>query len=169
MGPRPPRRLRRGLTQQGILTPAPWSLQLRRITAPSRAAGGSRCRGRGSRWHGCRPGPGQIPPAQVIHRLRELDVPLAEVRAILATDDPQRRADLIGGHLRRLEDELDRTRAAVVSQRQLLRPDPAGLDVALRSEPVRTVAAVSGPVLLAEARDWYDAAMANSTPAGAVR
>ena len=42
----------------------------------------------------------QIPPAQVIHRLRELDVPLAEVKSILATDDPRRRADLIAGHLR---------------------------------------------------------------------
>src|SRR5215471_11314068 len=46
----------------------------------------------------------QIPPAQVIHQLRELDVPLAEVRAILAADDPQQRTDLIAGHLRRLED-----------------------------------------------------------------
>jgi len=54
----------------------------------------------------------QIPPAQVIHQLRELDVPLAEVKAILATDDPQQRADLIAGHLRRLEDTLRRRRAA---------------------------------------------------------
>ena len=30
----------------------------------------------------------QIPNAQVIHRLRELDVPLAEVKAVLATEDP---------------------------------------------------------------------------------
>jgi DNA-binding transcriptional MerR regulator len=52
----------------------------------------------------------QVPPAQVIHRLRELDVPLAEVKAILATDDPARRTDLIAGHLRRLEETLDRTR-----------------------------------------------------------
>ena len=61
----------------------------------------------------------QIPNAQVIHRLRELDVPLADVKAILATEEPQRRADLIAGHLQRLEDELDRTRAAVRSLRQL--------------------------------------------------
>ena len=92
--------------------------------------------------------PEQIPPAQVIHRLRQLDVPLAEVKSILATDDPQRRADLITGHLQRLEDELDRTRAAVVSLRQLLRPDPAELEVELRSVPARTVAAVTGQVQL---------------------
>ncbi|WP_155370726.1 MerR family transcriptional regulator [Catellatospora vulcania] len=102
----------------------------------------------------------QIPPAQVIHRLRELDVPLAEVRSILATDDPQRRADLITGHLRRLEAELDRTRAAVVSLRQLLRPDPAELRVELRSVPARTVAAITGDVTLDSAVAWYAAATA---------
>src|SRR4051794_17520416 len=65
----------------------------------------------------------QIPTAQVIHRLRELDMPLVEVSRILATEDPETRADLIAGHLKRLETELDRTRAAVASLRQLLRPD----------------------------------------------
>ena len=102
----------------------------------------------------------QIPIAQVIHRLRELDMPLAEVKAILATEDPQRRADLIAGHLQRLEGELDRTRSAVASLRQLLRPDVHDLRVELRSVPARTVAAISGAVRRDEVRVWYDAAMA---------
>ncbi|GIF96900.1 MerR family transcriptional regulator [Catellatospora citrea] len=102
----------------------------------------------------------QIPPAQVIHRLRELDLPLAEVKSILATDDPGRRADLIASHLRRLEAELDRTRAAVVSLRQLLRPEPDELDVRLSSVPGRAVAAVSGQVAADELLAWYDGAMA---------
>ncbi len=103
---------------------------------------------------------GQIPPAQVIRRLRDLDVPLAEVKAILATGDPQRRAELITGHLRRLEGELDRTKAAVRSLHQLLRPDATDLQVDLRSVPARTVAAVSGHVRRDEAIAWYDGAMA---------
>ena len=102
----------------------------------------------------------QIPPAQVIHRLRELDVPLAEVKAILATDDPHQRTDLIAGHLRRLEEALDRTQGAVVALRQLLRPDDHDLPVELRSVPGRTVAAVSGNVELPQAGAWYDGAMA---------
>ncbi|MEU8078902.1 MerR family transcriptional regulator [Catellatospora citrea] len=102
----------------------------------------------------------QIPPAQVIHRLRELDLPLAEVKSILATDDPRRRADLIAGHLRRLEAALDRTRAAVVSLRQLLRPEPDELDVRLRSVPGHTVAAISAQVATDELLAWYDGAMA---------
>ena len=88
----------------------------------------------------------QIPPAQVIRRLRDLDVPLAEVKAILATGDPQRRAELITGHLLRLEGELDRTKAAVMSLRQLLHPGAADLHVELRSVPPRTVAAISSHV-----------------------
>ncbi|MGA3564858.1 MerR family transcriptional regulator [Melissospora conviva] len=102
----------------------------------------------------------QIPTAQVIHRLRGLDLPLAEVRSILATEDPQRRAEVIEGHLRRLEEELARTRSAVASLRRLVRPDPAGLAVELRAEPARTVAAIRGHVASGGVLAWYDAAMA---------
>lgn len=104
--------------------------------------------------------PEQIPTAQVIHQLRRLDVPLAEVRSILATDDPQQRAEVVAGHLRRLEAELNRTQAAVVSLRRLLRPDSADIRVELRSVPARTVAAISGHVRLSDSLRFYDAAMA---------
>ena len=102
----------------------------------------------------------QIPSAQVIHRLRELDVPLAEVGKILATDDPQVRADMIAAHLDRLQASLDRTRAAVTSLQRLLRPDPGDLVVELRSEPARMVAAITDEVDLADVLTWYDGAMA---------
>ncbi|BBY19347.1 MerR family transcriptional regulator [Mycolicibacterium litorale] len=101
----------------------------------------------------------QIPTAQVIQRLRQLDVPLSEVEVILGTEDPQDRAEVIAGHLERLEAELDRTRAAVVSLRRLIRPHPAGLDVELRSLSARTVAAITGHVSLDESLAWYDTAM----------
>lgn len=105
--------------------------------------------------------PEQIPTAQVIYQLRQLDVPLAEVESILAADDPQQRAEVVARHLRRLEDELDRTRRAVVSLRRLLRLDPAEVDVELRSVPARKVAAIKGHVRLDKSLDWYDAAMAD--------
>jgi len=81
----------------------------------------------------------QIPAAQVIHRLRELDVPLADVQRILRSPDPGARAALVAGHLQRLESELERTRAAVASLRRLLRPEPAPVDVELRRVPATTV------------------------------
>ena len=55
----------------------------------------------------------QIPVAQVIRRLRELDMPLREVREVLATPDPGARASLVAAHLGRLESELDNVRAAI--------------------------------------------------------
>ncbi|WP_236794707.1 MerR family transcriptional regulator [Amycolatopsis sp. GM8] len=102
----------------------------------------------------------QIPTAQVIHRLRELDVPLADVAKILATEDAEERAGLISGHLRRLEAELDRARAAATSLRRLLRPDEGGLPVELRSVAARTVAAVDGVVAQGDVLVWYEEAMA---------
>jgi DNA-binding transcriptional MerR regulator len=101
----------------------------------------------------------QIPSAQVIHRLRELDVPLAEVGRILATDDPGVRAELIAGHLDRLQTSLDRTRAAVNSLQRLLRPEAGNLAVTVRSEPARVVAAITDVVDLSNVLEWYDDAM----------
>lgn len=102
----------------------------------------------------------QIPTAQVIHRLRELDVPLPDVRRILRSPDPDRRAALVAEHLGRLESELARTRAAVVSLRRLLAPEPAPLQVELRAEPAVTVAAVEDEVDEDDVVAWYAGAMA---------
>ncbi|GHE07216.1 MerR family transcriptional regulator [Klenkia taihuensis] len=110
----------------------------------------------GYRWYSV----DQVPTAQVIHRLRELDVPLADVRAILRTPDPGARGRLVAGHLQRLEAELDRTRAAVASLRRLLRPDPAPVAVELRAEPARTVAAVSAVVDQDDVAAWFAGAVA---------
>ena len=60
--------------------------------------------------------PDQIPVAQVIHRLRELDVPLSDVQRILRSPDPEQRAALVAQHLERLESELARTRAAEIGR-----------------------------------------------------
>lgn len=103
---------------------------------------------------------GQIPAAQVIRRLRELGMPLAEVRGMLATADPDSRAALIAGHLHRLESELDRTKTAVSALRRLLRPEPEQLAVELRSVPAMTVAAITGLIARDEIADWYAGAIA---------
>jgi DNA-binding transcriptional MerR regulator len=102
--------------------------------------------------------PDQIPTAQVIHQLRALDVPLDDVRAVLRSPDPEARAARIAEHLQRLEDQLDRTRAAVASLRRLLRPEPA--DVELRAVPATPVAAVEAVVDLDDVLTWYAGAMA---------
>ncbi|MCO5997023.1 MerR family transcriptional regulator [Actinoallomurus rhizosphaericola] len=101
----------------------------------------------------------QVPTAQVIRRFRELGMPLREIREVLATADPDARAALIGRHLVRLEDQLDRTRAAVTSLRRLLEPAVPPIEVELRVEPATTVAAVRATIDLDEANTWYGGAM----------
>ena len=102
----------------------------------------------------------QIAHAQVIHRLRDLDVPLAVVRRILEATDPDDRSQLVAQHLHRLESELDRTRAAVRSLRRLLAPEPAPVQVEVRPVPAATVAAVEDDVDLGDVLSWYAGAMA---------
>ncbi|MBB2923284.1 MerR family transcriptional regulator [Cellulomonas cellasea] len=102
----------------------------------------------------------QIPTAQVVHRLRELGVPLVDVQRILRSADPGARAGLVAEHLQRLEAELDRTRAAVASLRRLLAPEPAPLDVALRAVPSTVVAAVEGDVAHDDVLAWHAGATA---------
>lgn len=102
----------------------------------------------------------QVPTAQVIHRLRELEVPLDEVRSILRSADPDERAALVAEHLRRLEDRLARTRSAVGALRRLLAPETPPLRVELRTEPTATVAAVADVVDVADVEVWYAGAMA---------
>jgi DNA-binding transcriptional MerR regulator len=115
--------------------------------------------------------PEQIPTAQVIHRLRELDLPLADVQRVLSSSSPHQRADLIAGHLRRLEDQLERTRATVASLQRLLQPQPSALQIEVRQVPTATVAAVQATVDQNDVLAWYAGAMAElntavPTPAG---
>ena len=62
----------------------------------------------------------QIPAAQVIRRLRNLDMPVSEVKSVLAAPDPDSRQRLISAHLSRLETQLAETAAAVNELQSLL-------------------------------------------------
>ena len=101
----------------------------------------------------------QVPTAQVIHRFRELGMPVREVGQLVAVADPDLRATIIAQHLGRLEAHLDETRAAVVSLRRLLEPDPASLEVRVRRVEATPAAAVRGLVDLDDALAWYADAM----------
>ncbi|WP_433045712.1 MerR family transcriptional regulator [Dactylosporangium sp. CS-033363] len=66
--------------------------------------------------------PSQVGDAHLIRRLRGLDMPLAEIRTVLAA--PGSRADALTRHLDRMEAELARTRDVVASLRRLLDATP---------------------------------------------
>jgi DNA-binding transcriptional MerR regulator/effector-binding domain-containing protein len=100
----------------------------------------------------------QIPTAQVIRRLRDLDMPLEDIRGVLRATDLAERGELISRHLRRLEDELSRTKSAVESLRDLLEHPEPNLPVEHRSVPPMRVAAISARVTTADLGPWFNGA-----------
>jgi DNA-binding transcriptional MerR regulator/effector-binding domain-containing protein len=77
--------------------------------------------------------PEQIPQAQVIRRLRDLEMPVAEVKSVLAADDQSVRNSVIAAHLDRLETELDKIHAAVDSLRSILETPESAVAIEYRT------------------------------------
>lgn len=101
----------------------------------------------------------QIPAAQVIHRFRGLGMPVADIRGVIAAADPATRNALIWRHLRRLEEDLGKTQAAVASLRDLLDHPATEWPVEHRRVPALRVAAITGEVETAHIGPWYQGAL----------
>jgi DNA-binding transcriptional MerR regulator len=102
---------------------------------------------------------GQIPTAQVIRRLRDLEMPVADVKAVLAAPDAPARNALIAAHLGRLEAELAQTRTAVESLRTLLAPPDGPAAIEHRSVPAAAAAAITAVVNRADFLAWWQGAL----------
>jgi DNA-binding transcriptional MerR regulator len=101
----------------------------------------------------------QIPTAQVIRRLRDLEMPVANVKAVLAAPDAPARNALIAAHLNRLEAELAQTRTAVESLRNLLQPADGPAAIEHRSVPATAAAAIGTVVDRADLLAWWQGAL----------
>ncbi|MCK9902884.1 MerR family transcriptional regulator [Parafrankia colletiae] len=101
----------------------------------------------------------QVPTAQVIHRFRELGMPVREIGRILSTPDPEARALLVAEHLRRVELQLESTRSAVATLRRLLVPTGTPVEVDLRTRPPTRAVAIGATVVRDQVVAWYDEAM----------
>ena len=103
----------------------------------------------------------QIPAAQIIRRFRNLDMPVEEVKQVLAAPDIETRNELIAAHLTRLEEGLTRTQDAVSSLRDLLaRPSPPELaDIGRLRMDATPAAAISEPLDIEDAGPWYQGAL----------
>jgi DNA-binding transcriptional MerR regulator len=102
---------------------------------------------------------GQIPTAQVIRRLRDLEMPVADVKAVLAAPDAAAGNALIAAHLGRLEAELAQTRAAVESLHNLLAPPGGTAAIEHRSVPAAAAAAIGAVVDRADVLAWWQGAL----------
>jgi DNA-binding transcriptional MerR regulator/effector-binding domain-containing protein len=101
----------------------------------------------------------QIATAQVIRRLRDLEMPVADVKAVLAAPDAAARNALIAAHLDRLEAGLAQTRGAVESLRTLLAPPDGPASIEHRSVSATTAAAIGAVVDRADALAWWQGAL----------
>ncbi len=101
----------------------------------------------------------QIPAAQVIRRLRGLQMPVAEVGSVLAAPDSESRNRLIVAHLDRLEDDLARTRAAVVELRGLLERPQTPRAVKHRTVPAAAAIAIQDTVDREDLLAWWQGAL----------
>jgi DNA-binding transcriptional MerR regulator/effector-binding domain-containing protein len=101
----------------------------------------------------------QIPTAQVIRRLRALQMPLAEIKAVLATPAADARNHIVAAHLDRLQSELRHTEAAVAELRELVERPPAARTIEHRSVAATSAIAVQEVISLEDAFIWWQGAM----------
>jgi DNA-binding transcriptional MerR regulator len=97
----------------------------------------------------------QAASAQVVRRLRDLDMPVPEVKSVLAADPDDRNA-LIGAHLARLEARLAGTQAAVEALRAILERPAGAPELEHRSVPAqRTLAIHADEVDRDDLAQWF--------------
>jgi len=101
----------------------------------------------------------QIPTAQIIQRFRDLDMPIDEVKAVLAAPDLDTRNALIAAHLSRLEGELEQTRQTVLSLRNLLEPARTPISVEYRTVRATQAVGIQEVVDLSDLLVWYHGAL----------
>jgi DNA-binding transcriptional MerR regulator len=102
----------------------------------------------------------QIPQAQMIKRFRELQMPLNDIRRLLASPDGSTRNTIIAAHLRRLENELGRTRGAVSELRGLLGSPAGPVTISHRHIAPMSGAAIGERVEVKHAVSWLAGALA---------
>jgi DNA-binding transcriptional MerR regulator/effector-binding domain-containing protein len=102
--------------------------------------------------------PSQVGDAQVIRRLRDLGMPLDEVKQVLATADVETRHTVIAAHLRRMEGELAAAQATVASLRSLLDGPTSPVTVEHRSVSATLAVGITDRVSAADLDEWWDGA-----------
>ena len=103
----------------------------------------------------------QVPTAQVIRRLRELNMPLDQVQVVLeasSAGDVAERDRVIVAHLTRMEEQLEQTQSAVSSLRTLLEGSRPDLAVELRSVDALSALAIRAAVAWDDVETWLGGA-----------
>lgn len=103
----------------------------------------------------------QVAEAALIRRLRELRMPIADIRGVLLTETVAERNELLRAHLDRLEDEVHATRVAIESLRALLGTETDHPpQIVRRAEPEQPALAISARLAAADIITWWSATLA---------
>lgn len=99
--------------------------------------------------------PEQVADAQLIRRLRELDLPVDAVRRVVSATDPAARDSIIAEHLDRMTEQLQRTQETVDSLRRILTDEQPALQVETIHEPDVPALVVRETVTAQTAMAWW--------------
>jgi len=99
--------------------------------------------------------PSQVGLAQMIRRLRDLGMPLDEVRVIMQAPDATARDATLVAHLQRMEEQLAQTQQTVASLRTLLQQQPESLKVERRTIAATSALAITEVIAATEAVAWW--------------
>jgi DNA-binding transcriptional MerR regulator len=100
----------------------------------------------------------QVATAQVIRRLRDLGMPLEELKGVLRAPDVRARNAAILAHLRRMEEQLQQTQAAVAALRNLLEHAATPIAVEYRAVGALDTIAIRERISSADTLEWLVAA-----------
>lgn len=102
--------------------------------------------------------PGQAHSAHLVRRFRDLGLPVADVKAVLAAADLTARDTILAGHLDRMREQLRQTEAAVDSLRRMLEGGAAAIAIEERVlEGGPTISAAADLVRKDVVAWWWDA------------
>jgi len=102
--------------------------------------------------------PGQAHSAHLVRRFRDLGLPVADVKAVLAAPDLTARDTILAGHLDRMREQLRQTEAAVDSLRRMLEGAATAIPIEERMlEGGPTISAAADLVRKDVAAWWWDA------------
>jgi len=88
----------------------------------------------------------QVGQARLIRRLRDLDLPVDDVRTVLTAPDEATRNAVMVEHLDRMSQQLEQVQDTVESLRRMLSDDEEEVTVSHRDEPATMVLAIRGHV-----------------------
>lgn len=99
--------------------------------------------------------PEQVAQARLIRRLRDLDLPVDDVRTVLEAPDEASRNAVIVAHLDRMSRQLQETQETVDSLRRMLSGAEDRLEVVQRDEAPMLTLAIHGIVSGDDAVSWW--------------